>query len=95
VHIEELEFDIPEEDQAGYLEADARVWTVFLASQPGFVRKEVWRPVDRPGVLVAQIWWATREQWKSITPEQVAEVDAQMGRYFYEPRCREYEVLRP
>jgi uncharacterized protein (TIGR03792 family) len=93
VHIEELEFEIPEDDQAAYLEADARIWTAWLAEQPGFVRKEVWRPVDRPGVLVAQIWWATREQWQSITPEQVAEVDARMGSHFYDCTCREYEVV--
>lgn len=93
VWIEELELDVADDEVAGYVARDAEVWTAFLAEQPGFVRKEVWRPVDRPGALVLQIWWTSREHWKAVTPEQVAQVDARMGRHRRDVRCREYEVL--
>lgn len=93
VHVEELAVEVAPEDLSGYLARDAEVWTAFLAGRPGFVRKEVWLPVDRPGVVVIQIWWRTREDWKAITPEQVAEVDARMGPYRREPSGQEYRVL--
>lgn len=94
VHVEELEFDIPADELPAYLAHDRRVWTAWLESRPGFVRKEVWRSVDRPGTVIMQIWWETRDHWKAITMEEVAAVDAQMGEWFRgHPACREYEVV--
>ena len=29
--------------------------------------------------MIVTIWWETLEHWKSITPQQCAEVDARMG----------------
>lgn len=93
--VEELELAIPAERIADYVERDEAVWTAFLRTCPGFVRKEVWVPADRPGVVVVQIWWRSREQWKAITAEQVAEIDARMGDLYAEPVCREYTVAWP
>jgi uncharacterized protein (TIGR03792 family) len=93
--VEELELAVAAEDVAGYVEADERVWTAFLRTCPGFVRKEVWVPVERPGVVLVQIWWRSYEEWKSITPEQVAEVDARMGEWYRDAICRERLVAWP
>jgi uncharacterized protein (TIGR03792 family) len=91
--VEELEIDVAPGDLHGYLAADAAVWAPFLASRVGFVRKEVWQPADRPGVLVLQIWWASREEWKAITSAEVDAVDRAMGEWYREPRVREYDVV--
>jgi uncharacterized protein (TIGR03792 family) len=93
VIVEELVFRMHPDDVAGYLAADARHWTAFLSRQPGFVRKEVWCDIDDPGVVRAVIWWATELQWKAITPDQVAEIDARMGRHFHEPVMRRHAVV--
>ncbi len=93
--IEELEVDVDVDDVKAFASRDDAVWTAFLRTCPGFLRKELWRPVDRPGVLVIQIWWASREQWEAISDDQVAAVDAQMGEWFRAPRCREYELIEP
>ena len=80
-------------DRADYVARDRDVWTAFLERCPGFVRKQLWLPVDRPGVLVIQIWWVSRDAWKAVTAEQVAEIDAQMGVLLRPVLCREYSVL--
>ena len=92
--VEELELQVDARDLDAFLEADARVWTSFLSRQPGFVRKEVWVPTDRAGTVVIMVWWESRELWKSITDEQVAAVDREMGEWFREPIVREHAVVR-
>lgn len=91
--IEELTLTMSPELVEPYLDADARVWTPFLESCDGFVGKEIWLPDDRPGTIVFIIRWASRDQWKRITPEQVAEVDARMEAPLPDRlECREYRV---
>lgn len=92
--VEELTLQVAAPDIEGFLEVDARVWTAFLAAQPGFVRKEVWVPADRPNTVVILVWWASREHWKAISDETVASVDRAMGEWFREPSVREFVVAR-
>jgi uncharacterized protein (TIGR03792 family) len=92
--VEELTLQVDAGDLEGFLEADARIWTAFLAVQPGFVRKEVWVPADRSNTVVILLWWASREQWKAISDETIASVDRDMGEWFREPAVREYLVAR-
>ncbi|HMK12315.1 MAG TPA: TIGR03792 family protein [Acidimicrobiales bacterium] len=91
--VEELTLEVHHDDVEAFLDADARVWTAFLSRQPGFVRKEVWLPDDRPGVILIMVWWQSRQLWKAITDAQVAAVDAQMGEWFREPTVREFRVV--
>ncbi len=92
--VEELTFHVDDGDLDGFLDADARIWTAFLARQPGFVRKEVWVPGEHPGTVVIIVWWANRQLWKAITDEQVEAVDREMGEWYREPDVREYVVAR-
>jgi uncharacterized protein (TIGR03792 family) len=79
--IEELHFAVEPGDVEQFLEVEARIWTGFLQTCDGFIRKETWLPEDEPGKVVVMIWWNTMAQWKSITPEQCDAVDAQMGEW--------------
>ena len=92
--IEELTLTMQPERVDAYLERDARVWTPFLESCDGFLGKETWLPDDRPGTVVLIIRWASMEQWKRITPDQVDEVDREMGELVPETlECRAYSVV--
>ncbi len=91
--VEELVVQVAPADHAAFCAADARVWTAFLAAQAGFVRKETWVDPAEPDRLHLLIWWESREAWKRITAEQVAQVDAQMGQWYREPTAREYQVI--
>ena len=77
--IEELHFAVVPSDVEQFLEVEGRIWTSFLKTCDGFLRKEIWLPEDEQGKVVVMIWWNTMAQWKSITPEQCDEVDARMG----------------
>lgn len=79
--IEELHFIVEPNDQAEFLAIEGDVWTGFLRSCDGFVRKETWVPIDDPSRIIVIIWWATMAQWKCITPAQCDEVDARMGKW--------------
>ena len=93
VIVEELTLHVDEGDLEGFLAADTRIWTAFLSAQPGFIRKEVWVPGDRPNTVVILVWWASRELWKAISDEQVAAIDREMGQWFREPVVREHRVV--
>lgn len=90
--VEVLDFTVEPHLRERWLDVERGTWTEFLRTRPGFVHKQVWLdPVDEARVTVV-IWWATREHWKAVTPEQVAEVDARMGEWFREGTLREHVV---
>lgn len=91
--IEELTLTIAPDRIAQYLRRDAEVWTPFLESCDGFLGKEVWLPDDRPGTVVLIIRWATKAQWKAITPAEVEAIDGQMDELRPDALvCRSYSV---
>ena len=76
--IEWLEFEVPAEKREAFLQRDEEVWTQGLKKFPGFLGKETW--IDpRQGTIILVIRWETREQWKSISPEELDALDCRMG----------------
>ncbi|MGL4321505.1 MAG: TIGR03792 family protein [Paracoccaceae bacterium] len=95
--IEWLRFTVPVVDQARYLAADAEIWTVALAGNPGFLGKEVWVRNDDPTSVNLIIKWASREEWKAVPAGLLAKTDAAfqaaMGAVFPVLDCIDYEVM--
>ena len=88
--LEFLESNIWCRDVQTFLDADSKIWTHFLSSQPGFIRKEVMTNPRDPAAanctVTQAILWESRELWKSIDPKQLADVDALFVKEFgYEP----------
>jgi len=75
MYIEYLRFQVQPGFQARFLELDEELWTKSLSQNPGFHKKEVWLNPEDPTDLVVIVWWSNREQWKSITPEEVEAID--------------------
>ena len=96
VAVEWLEFQVPRDRQAFFVEKDTEIWTPFLAQYPGFLNKEILVRDDRPNTLVIIIRWASREQWKAIPEKLLAETakrfDRAVGEH-YELVARECSVL--
>lgn len=92
--VEMLTFAVEPSQQADWLAVEEDVWSRYLETCPGFVRKEMWRDPGRAELLHAVIWWSSRELWKQVTPEQVAEVDGRMGDWFRHSTMVEFEVVR-
>lgn len=91
--IEFLSFRIPPDRQASFLVKDKEVWTGFLRTVPGFIRKEVWRSPEQPDLVQVVIWWETKQAWQSVTESEIQQVDQRMGEDLYVPETAEYQVL--
>jgi uncharacterized protein (TIGR03792 family) len=94
--VEWLRFDVPEARQAEFLAMDAAIWTVALARQPGFVRKEIWRAAGDPRTLNLVIHWASREAWhavpRAVLDEATHAFEAALGETFPVLGMTEYRV---
>jgi uncharacterized protein (TIGR03792 family) len=95
--IEWLRYHVPTEFQTAFLEADARIWTVTLEAQPGFLSKESWlEPADLQTITLV-IRWASLADWKSISAAVLKEADREfvltLRRKFEMLEARTFEVF--
>lgn len=77
--IEFLKIEVTPEDREQYLQLDEKIWTKALAKFPGFIGKEVWLNPNKPLEVILIIRWASREEWKSISCQLLAEIEAQFA----------------
>ncbi|OLP18928.1 cyanobacterial protein, TIGR03792 family [Leptolyngbya sp. 'hensonii'] len=96
--IEWLRIQVPPEEREQYIQADAEIWTPFLAAQPGFLNKEVWIAPDRPDQVMMVIRWASMDLWQSIPREQLQAIDlrftAALGRTYDIVESIAYQVRK-
>lgn len=71
--IEHLRLSVPEQGREAWLEAERGSWEPWLEQQTGFLGRDLlWDPETEEGTLL--IRWSSRQAWKAIPSEQVAEV---------------------
>ena len=71
--IEHLRISVPAQGREAWLEAERGSWEPWLAQQTGFLGRELlWDPETEEGTLL--IRWSSRQAWKAIPSEQVADV---------------------
>jgi uncharacterized protein (TIGR03792 family) len=96
--IEWLQVRVAPELREKYIHKDEEIWTAFLATCPGFLGKEVWLNPNEPTEVILVIRWATREQWKSVPPERLEEIERQfvqaMGETFPIVQSAEYQIRK-
>ena len=92
--IEFLTFDLDPQLQADWLRVEEQHWSRFLERQPGFVRKEMWRPVDDERRLHAVIWWESIDHWHAVPDDQLEEVASAMGSWERIPVMQAFDVVR-
>ena len=74
--IEWLKFRVPADERERFVQVDDEIWTAALRTYPGFIAKETWiSPSDGEAVIFV-IRWRTREEWKAIPVEDLAEIEA-------------------
>lgn len=78
--IEWIEVEVEPAEQARFLAADEAVWTRFLAEQPGFVSKEVWRDGDDPQRLALVVTWRRRQDPERVSRAALEEREREMER---------------
>lgn len=92
--VEWLQFQIPIEVQANFIEKDRRIWTSFLSKQKGFIHKEVLTNIAKPEELTLLIYWQTLADWKRIPQNLLDEVqthfEQELGTYYPIMESRAY-----
>jgi uncharacterized protein (TIGR03792 family) len=91
--VEFLTFDVDADIRAEWLEADARTWTRYLESRPGFISKQLWVQHGTPDQVHAIIMWSNVESWLRTPQEEIAALDSQMGELFRQCTVRAYDVI--
>lgn len=75
VAVEYLRVKVLPEEVDRFVQADRDVWTTFLSQQPGFISKQVLCSTQTPGDVVMMTQWRSREEWKAISSELLAETE--------------------
>jgi uncharacterized protein (TIGR03792 family) len=82
--IEWLKFKVDSDSREQFIQQDEKIWTASLSKYPGFLGKEVWIEPTAPGKVVFTIRWQTREQWKSIPPKDLMNIEQEFSRIMRE-----------
>lgn len=77
--VELLIVEVATEDREKYLQVDREIWTKAIAQFPGFISKEVWLNPQAPTEVNLIIRWRSREEWKSISTQLLAEIERQFA----------------
>ena len=73
VVVEQLRLKVPSDAVTAWLEAERGSWELWLAQQPGFMRRQLfWDPERQEGTLL--IYWASRQQWQATSSEEQQQV---------------------
>jgi uncharacterized protein (TIGR03792 family) len=95
--IEQLTFEVPLAEQPRFLDQDRAIWTSALATQPGYLGKEVWREATAPDRIHLVIRWTDRAAWKAVPLDLLARTDAAfiaaLGASYPVLRCLDQDVL--
>lgn len=92
--VEWLTFEVPAEEMTEWLRVEESVWSRFLETCEGFVRKQMWAEEGDTGRVHAVIWWTSRDSWHTISHEVVSRVDEDMGVFWKPCTMRVFDVLR-
>ena len=77
--IEWLKFKVPSEFRENFIQKDEQIWTKKLAKYPGFLGKEVWINPQVADEVIIVIHWNTRENWQSVPPKILVEIEKQFS----------------
>ena len=92
--IEHLRLSVPEQGREAWLEAERGSWEPWLAQQMGFLGRDLlWDPETEEGTLL--IRWSSRQAWKAIPSEQVAEVQDRFEQLAREAMALPQEMDNP
>ena len=92
--IEHLRISGPAQGRDAWLEAERGSWEPWLAQQSGFLGRDLlWDPETEEGTLL--IRWSSRQAWKAIPSEQVAEVQNRFEQLAREAMALSQEMDNP
>lgn len=97
--IEWLKFRLNAEAREKFIQKDEEIWTATLAKYPGFLGKEIWIDPNVAEEIAIVIRWQTRENWKEVPSDVLAETEQKFSQAMGEDRYQmietgEYQVRK-
>lgn len=97
--IEWLKFRLDPELREKFIQKDEEIWTATLAKYPGFLGKEIWINPNVAEELAIVIRWQTRENWKNVPNDVLAETEQKFSQAMGEDKYQmietgEYQVRK-
>lgn len=92
--VEWLTFEVQPEERTAWLHVEEDVWSRFLETCDGFIKKQMWIEEGDESRIHAVIWWESRDKWHSISAETVQTVDERMGTFWKACTMRVFDVER-
>jgi uncharacterized protein (TIGR03792 family) len=77
--IEWLRVNVSPELREQYVQKDEEIWTAALSTYPGFLGKEVWINPDNLAEVIIVVRWSGFDEWYSISPEELEQVEARFN----------------
>ncbi|MBD2000577.1 TIGR03792 family protein [Oculatella sp. FACHB-28] len=77
--IEWLKFNVTPELREQFVQKDEEIWTAALSTYPGFLGKEVWISPDNLAEVIIIVRWSSFEEWQSISPEELEQIEARFN----------------
>ncbi len=73
--IEWLRFQVDPDLRDRFIQVDDAIWTSALATNAGFLGKEVWLSPTQSDEVVLVIRWRSREDWKAVPAKILEETE--------------------
>ena len=77
--IEWLNFWVEPELREKFITEDQQIWTPALATQDGFLGKEIWLNPESSDRLFLVIRWQTKQQWNAVPRELLDQTEAKFS----------------
>lgn len=94
VVVEWLTFEIPTNERDEWMRIEESVWSRFLETCDGFLRKQMWVEEGDETHVHAVIWWESRAHWLAVSDEVVKQVDTEMGAQWKNCKLRVFDIVR-
>ena len=78
--IEWLNFWVEPELREKFITEDQRIWTTALATQDGFLSKEVWLAPQSSDRVFLVVHWQTKQQWNNVSRELLIQTETEFAK---------------
>lgn len=75
ITIEWLQFEVPEAEQALFIEKEYEIWEPLARRSPDYLGKEMWQDANHPDLLTMVNRWSSTDHRGDITTEMVQQAE--------------------
>lgn len=90
--IEWLSFSVKPELREKFIAEDEKIWTTALATNDGFLGKEIWIDPNLTDRIYLVVRWQTKEQWNAVPRDLLQATEAKFSETIGADNYKLFEV---